>query len=431
MIERYSPPEIAEIWEDKNRFEYWKKVELAACRAYAELGVIPRKALKTIEEKADFSIERINEIEADVGHDVIAFLTSMAEFIGPDSRFVHIGMTSSDLLDTTLALQCRDAGNLILKRLDEVIEAVRVRAVEYKDQVMLGRTHGVASEPITFGLKLAVWFTELKRSHERITTAVKQLSFAKISGAVGTYAYIDPRVEELICKELSLTPAPVSSQIIQRDRHAEFMTSLAILGGSLEKFATEVRNLQRSELFEAEEPFGAKQKGSSAMPHKRNPILSERITGMARLLRGNALAALENICLWHERDISHSSVERIILPDSTALIYYMLTKFKDIVSGMRVYPENMEKNLARFGELVHAQGLMLSLADKGLTREDAYALVQKAAMDSREAGNSFIERVKTDPEILKTLSSGEIENCFTNERFTKNVDFIFKRAQLL
>lgn len=431
MIERYSPPEIAEIWEDKNRFEYWKKVELAACRAYAELGVIPRKALKTIEEKADFSIERINEIEADVGHDVIAFLTSMAEFIGPESRFVHIGMTSSDLLDTTLALQCRDAGNLILKRLDEVIEAVRVRAVEYKDQVMLGRTHGVASEPITFGLKLAVWFTELKRSHERITTAVKQLSFAKISGAVGTYAYIDPRVEELICKELSLTPAPVSSQIIQRDRHAEFMTSLAILGGSLEKFATEVRNLQRSELFEAEEPFGAKQKGSSAMPHKRNPILSERITGMARLLRGNALAALENICLWHERDISHSSVERIILPDSTALIYYMLTKFKDIVSGMRVYPENMEKNLARFGELVHAQGLMLSLADKGLTREDAYALVQKAAMDSREAGNSFIERVKTDPEILKTLSSGEIENCFTNERFTKNVDFIFKRAQLL
>lgn len=431
MIERYSPPEIAEIWEDKNRFEYWKKVELAACRAYAELGVIPRKALKTIEEKADFSIERINEIEADVGHDVIAFLTSMAEFIGPDSRFVHIGMTSSDLLDTTLALQCRDAGNLILKRLDEVIEAVRVRAVEYKDQVMLGRTHGVASEPITFGLKLAVWFTELKRSHERITNAVKQLSFAKISGAVGTYAYIDPRVEELICKELSLTPAPVSSQIIQRDRHAEFMTSLAILGGSLEKFATEVRNLQRSELFEVEEPFGAKQKGSSAMPHKRNPILSERITGMARLLRGNALAALENICLWHERDISHSSVERIILPDSTALIYYMLTKFKDIVSGMRVYPENMEKNLARFGELVHAQGLMLSLADKGLTREDAYALVQKAAMDSREAGNSFIERVKTDPEILKTLSLGEIENCFTNERFTKNVDFIFKRAQLL
>lgn len=431
MIERYSPPEIAEIWEDKNRFEYWKKVELAACRAYAELGVIPRKALKTIEEKADFSIERINEIEADVGHDVIAFLTSMAEFIGPDSRFVHIGMTSSDLLDTTLALQCRDAGNLILKRLDEVIEAVRVRAVEYKDQVMLGRTHGVASEPITFGLKLAVWFTELKRSHERITNAVKQLSFAKISGAVGTYAYIDPRVEELICKELSLTPAPVSSQIIQRDRHAEFMTSLAILGGSLEKFATEVRNLQRSELFEAEEPFGAKQKGSSAMPHKRNPILSERIAGMARLLRGNALAALENICLWHERDISHSSVERIILPDSTALIYYMLTKFKDIVSGMRVYPENMEKNLARFGELVHAQGLMLSLADKGLTREDAYALVQKAAMDSREAGNSFKERVKTDPDILKTLSSGEIENCFTNERFTKNVDFIFKRAQLL
>ena len=410
---------------------YWKKIELAACRAQAELGNIPPDALKIIEEKADFSVERINEIEADVGHDVIAFLSSMAEHIGPESRHVHIGMTSSDLLDTTLALQCRDAGRLIIDAIGNAIDAVGERAREYKDTIMLGRTHGVASEPITFGLKLAVWYTELIRSRGRIERAVEQLSFAKISGAVGTFAYLDPKVEELVCKELSLQPAPVSNQIIQRDRHAELLTAIAILGGSLEKFATEIRILQHGEIFEVEEPFGKKQKGSSAMPHKRNPIVSERITGMARLLRGNALAGLENISLWHERDISHSSVERVILPDSTGLVYYMLKKFHIIVRDMRVYPENMAKNLNKYAELIHTQGLMLTLTDKGLSREDAYALTQKAAMDTRESGSSFKRMVQEDTEIQKFLSPEEIDACFTNERFTKNVDYIFKRAQLI
>jgi len=430
MIERYNLPEIGEIWKDENRFRYWKQVELAVCRAQAKLGNIPEDALKTIEEKAYFSIQRINEIEAEVDHDVIAFLTSMAEYIGPDSRYVHLGMTSSDLLDTTLALQCREAGQHILAKLDEVIEAVGKRAREFKNQVMLGRTHGVASEPITFGLKLALWYTELKRSRNRIERAVEQISYAKISGAVGTFAHIDPKVEELVCEELSLKPAPVSSQIIQRDRHAEFLTSLAILGGSLEKFATEIRNLQRGEIFEVEEPFGEKQKGSSAMPHKRNPITCERIAGMARLLRANALAALENICLWHERDITHSSVERVILPDSTALAYYMLTKFLHVVTKMRVYPENMERNLKQVEELVHTQGIMLTLTDKGLAREEAYAIVQKAAMESRPTGESFKEKIEADPEVKKVMSPEEINDCFTIERFTRHVDYIFKKADL-
>ena len=431
MIERYTLPQIGEIWKDENRFRYWKTVELAVCRAQAKLGNIPEDALKTIEAKADFSIERITEIEAEVNHDVVAFLTDMAEHIGPHSRYVHLGMTSSDLLDTTIALQCRDAGALILARLDEVITAVGSRAVEFKDQVMLGRTHGVASEPITFGLKLALWFTELRRSRERVQNAVKQVSYAKISGAVGTFAYIDPRIEELVCEELSLKPAPVSSQIVQRDRHGEFLTSLAILGGSLEKFATEIRNLQRSEILEVEEPFGKKQKGSSAMPHKRNPIECERIAGMARLLRGNALAALENISLWHERDISHSSVERVILPDSTTLAYYMLTKFLHIITNMRVYPENMERNLKQVEELIYTQGIMLTLTDKGLTREDAYEIVQKAAMDSRETGESFKEKIKADQDVQKVMTPEDIDTCFTIDRFTKNVDYIFKRAGLV
>ncbi|KPK90206.1 adenylosuccinate lyase [bacterium SM23_31] len=431
MIERYTLPEIGEIWKDENRFRYWKQVELAVCRAQAKLGNIPEEALKTIEEKADFSVQRINEIEAEVDHDVIAFLTNLSEYIGPGSRYVHLGMTSSDLLDTTLALQCRDAGRHILAKLDEVIEAAGERAREFKDLLMLGRTHGVASEPITFGLKLALWYTELKRSRHRIERAVEQLSYAKISGAVGTFAHIDPKVEELVCEELSLKPAPVSNQIIQRDRHAEFLTSLAILGGSLEKFTTEIRNLQRSEILEVEEPFGKKQKGSSAMPHKRNPITCERVAGMARLLRANALAALENICLWHERDITHSSVERVILPDSTALAYYMLAKFLHIVKNMEVHPENMERNLKKVEEIVHTQGIMLLLTNKGMTREEAYAIVQKAAMESRATGDSFKKKIETNAEVKKVLSAEEINACFTIKRFTRHIDYIFKKADLL
>ncbi|MFC1728709.1 adenylosuccinate lyase [candidate division KSB1 bacterium] len=430
MIDRYLLPEIREIWEDRNRFKYWKDIEIAVCRAQAELGRIPREALKNIEEKADFSPERIDEIEQETNHDVIAFLTNMAEYIGPDSRYVHLGMTSSDLLDTTIALQCRDAGNLILKKLDEVISAVGKRAVEFKNTPMLGRSHGVAAEPITFGLKLANWYTELKRSRVRIETAVDNISYAKISGAVGTFAHIDPRVEELVSSDLGLYPAPVSSQIIQRDRHAEFLSSLAILGASLEKFATEIRNLQRGEISEVEEPFGKKQKGSSAMPHKRNPIISERISGMARLLRTNALAGVENICLWHERDISHSSVERVVLPDSTALAYYMLTKFHTVVSGMRVYPENMMRNLKNVEDLMYSQGLLLSLSEKGMTREDAYKIVQSAAMDAREQSGGFKKRIESNPKVRELLSPDEIAACFTFERFTKHVDYIFKRAGL-
>ena len=431
MIERYTPPEIGEIWKDENRFHYWKIVELAVCRAQARLGYIPESALRTIEEKADFNAERINAIETEVNHDVVAFLTNMAEYIGPDSRYVHRGMTSSDLLDTTLALQIRDAGRLILKRLDESIDVTGNRAREFKDQIMLGRTHNVAAEPITFGLKLALWYTELQRSRVRIERALEQLAYIKISGAVGTYSYIDPRVEELVCKELDLKPAPVANQIIQRDRHAEFVTALAIAGGSLEKFTTEIRNLQHTEILEVEEPFGSKQKGSSAMPHKRNPVICERISGMARLLRGNALAALENICLWHERDITHSSVERVILPDSTALVYYMLTKFIGIVKGMRVHTENMERNLKNVEELIHTQGIMLLLADKGLTREEAYAIVQKAAMEIRDTDASFKDTIAVDPAVQKLFTPQEIAECFTLDRFTKHVDFIFKRAGLL
>ena len=430
MIERYTMPEMDDIWKDDNRFRYWKMVEIAACRAQAKLGNVPEEALRVIEKKADFSAKKINEIEAEIHHDVIAFLTNMAEYIGPESRYVHVGMTSSDLLDTTLALQCRDAGKLILSKLDELIEAVGKRACEHRYQLMLGRTHNVAAEPITFGLKLALWYTELKRSRERFQHAVKQISYAKISGAVGTFAYINPEIERLVCEELSLKPAPVSNQIIQRDRHAEYLSVLAILASSLDKFSAEIRNLQRTEIHEVEEPFSKKQKGSSAMPQKRNPIITERISGMARLLRANAIAAFENIALWHERDISHSSVERVILPDSTNLIYYMMTKFINIVKNMRLYPENMEKNLKSVAELIQAQGVLLTLTDKGITREEAYALVQRNAMKARETGSSFKENLKEDTDVLNLLSCEDIESCFSMDRFTKNIDYIFARAGL-
>ncbi len=430
MIERYNLPEIANIWKDESRFTYWKDIELAVCRAQAKLGNIPGEALKTIEEKADFNIDRINEIEEEVQHDVIAFLTSMAEFIGPDSRYVHLGMTSSDLLDTTLALQCREAGKLILKVLDELIDVTKKQALKYKDQVMLGRTHGVASEPITLGMKLALWYTELIRSRTRIERAVEGVSFGQISGAVGTFAYVDPRIEELVCEELGLKPAPVSTQVIQRDRHAEFLTSLALLAASLEKFSTEIRHLHRTEVAEVEEPFGKKQKGSSAMPHKKNPIVCERLTGMARLVRTNALAGIENICLWHERDISHSSVERIILPDSTSIVYYMIRKFIHTVEYMKVNPENMKKNLDRVEGLIFSQGLLLKLSKKGFTREKAYDVVQSAAMQAREHGG-FQDLIRSDSEIKELLSDEEIDDCFNLKNFTKNIDHIFRKAGLL
>ncbi|MCP4725936.1 MAG: adenylosuccinate lyase, partial [bacterium] len=343
---------------------------------------------------------------------------------------VHLGMTSSDLLDTTLALQCREAGNLILNVLDELIEATKKQAVNYKDQIMLGRTHGVASEPITLGMKLALWYTELSRSRTRIERAVEGVSYGQVSGAVGTFAYVDPKIEELVCAELGLKPAPVSTQIIQRDRHAEFLTSLALLAASLEKFSTEIRHLHRTEVAEVEEPFGKKQKGSSAMPHKKNPIVCERLTGMARLVRTNALAGIENICLWHERDISHSSVERIILPDSTSIVYYMIRKFIHVVENMKVNPENMLGNLNRVEGLLFSQGLLLKLSKKGLTREKAYEVVQSAAMDAREKGG-FKDLIKSKPEVKELLSDDEIEDCFDLKNFTKNIDHIFRKAGLM
>ncbi len=345
MIERYQTPQMNAIWSDQRRLEIWCEVEVAVCEAQAELGVIPREAAATIASKAAFELERVREIEDTVHHDVIAFLTNMAEHIGPDSRFVHLGMTSSDLLDTTLAVQCKEAGELLLSELDRLRQILITRAEEHRRTVMMGRSHGIHAEPTTFGLKLLVWVDELRRARHRLVAAIETVSVGQISGPVGTFAHIRPEVEEAVCARLALAVAPVSTQIVQRDRHGEFMAALALLAASLEKFALEIRHLQRTEVHEVEEPFGSGQKGSSAMPHKKNPILCERIVGMARLVRGNLVAALEDVALWHERDISHSSVERVILPDSTTLVHYMLLKMSHVVEGLRVFPERMRENL--------------------------------------------------------------------------------------
>ena len=420
MIERYTLPEMGHIWSLQNEWQTILNVELAACDAMAELGEIPIEAAKNIRAKAAFNIERIKEIEAVTHHDIIAFLTNVAENVGDDSKYVHKGLTSSDVKDTAICLMMKQSAEIILDDLRKFLEVLRRRAVEFKHTPCIGRTHGIHAEPMTFGLKLLLWSDEVERDIERVEQAKKVVSVGKLSGAVGTYSNIDPKIEELVCKKLGLTPARLATQVIQRDRHAEYMTTLAIVASTLEKIATEIRNLQRTDIREAEEYFSPGQKGSSAMPHKRNPINCERVAGMARLVRGNALAAMEDITLWHERDISHSSVERVILPDSIT----------NIVDKLLVYPEAMLHNMNRTGGLIYSQRLMLEVVSKGVLREDAYKWVQRNAMKRWMEGQDFKTNVENDPDITKYLTKAEIDDCFDYKWFLRNVDMIFNRFGL-
>ena len=430
MIPRYTRPEIGAIWSQENRYQKWLDVELAVCETMSEQGLIPDSAWKTIKEKAKFDCRRIDEIEAVVHHDVIAFLTSVAEYVGPESRYIHLGLTSSDVLDTATSIQCVEAGNLILKGLKRLRDVQARRAVEFKDTVCIGRSHGIHAEPTTFGLKCALWFDETRRNIKRLEDAVAVIGVGKISGAVGTFAHLDPDVEEKVCEKLKLIPAPVSTQVIQRDRHAQYLSTLAVIGSSLEKIALEIRHLQRTEVLEAEEFFSKGQKGSSSMPHKRNPITCERICGLARLLRSNAVAGFENVALWHERDISHSSVERVILPDSTIIIDYILTKTTDLLDKLLVYPERMDQNLQISRGLIFSQAVLLALVKKGITREEAYALVQSPAMECWKTGTDFRDSIRKDKKILDHLAPEEIEQCFDMKFQLRNVDAIFRRIGL-
>ncbi len=430
MIERYTLPEMGAVWQEENKLATWLRVEILACEAQAELGNIPQEALRIIQEKAAFDPARVLEIENTVKHDVIAFLTNVAEYVGPESRFIHLGMTSSDLLDTALASQIRQAGLLLQKKLSRLRETIGRRAQEHKNTPCIGRSHGVHAEVTTFGLKLAMWYDEMRRAEERLQRAIETVSVGKISGAVGTFAHIDPYVEEYVCAKLDLQPAPVSTQIVQRDRHAEFLSTLAVIASSLDKFATEIRNLQRTEILEAEEYFSKGQKGSSAMPHKRNPITCERISGMARLLRANAISALENVALWHERDISHSSVERVIFPDSTITLDYMLEKMTQVVDKLLVYPDNMMRNIELTRGLVFSQRVLLALVESGITREQAYAMVQRNAMNVWKSDTTFRDEIMSDGEIIQAIGEDGVERCFNLEDNLQRVDFIFKRAGL-
>ncbi len=430
MIDRYTTPEMAQIWSEQNKFETWKKVEITVTEVLSDRGEVPKEAVKVINEKAAFTVERILEIEKVTRHDVIAFLTNMAENIGPESRFIHMGMTSSDLLDTSLALLCQEAGEIILGKLKTFKEVLRTQAVTHRESYQIGRSHGVHAEPITFGLKLALWSEEIGRHIVRWERAIKSIATGKISGAVGTYQHLDPEVEEEACKRLGLQAATVSSQVVQRDHHAEYLTSLANMAASLEKIAVEIRHLQRTEVLEAEEYFQKGQKGSSAMPHKRNPIVTERITGMARLLRGNAMVAMENVALWHERDISHSSVERVIIPDSTTLMDYMLNKMIYLLENLLIYPDNMLKNLHKTGGLIFSQEVLLALVKKGATREDAYAMVQRNAMQVWDEQKDFKKLLKDDQEIIALLNEDEIDNLFNLKKVMININKIYKRLEL-
>jgi len=421
---------MGRIWEDRNKFAIWLEIEILACEAQAELGVIPKEAVRVIRERARFDVARIDEIEHEVKHDVIAFLTNVGEYVGPESRFIHLGMTSSDVLDTSLALQMKQSAEILLADLQKLSEVLSRRAKEFKHTVMVGRTHGIHAEPTTFGLKLALWYDENRRNIDRLRAAIDRIAVGQISGAVGTFEHLSPQVEEYVCGKLGLKPAPVSTQILQRDRHAEFMSTLALVGSSLEKFATEVRHLQRTEVLEAEEYFSKGQKGSSAMPHKRNPITCERIAGLSRVLRGNASAAMENVALWHERDITHSSVERIVVPDSCILLDYMLSLTIDVIDRLIVYPENMLKNLDRTHGLIFSQSVLLALTKKGVKREDAYRIVQAAAMEVWQSGREFRQLLASDSEITKLLAAPELEDLFDLKKSIRNVDYIFERVGL-
>ncbi|MCC6548636.1 MAG: adenylosuccinate lyase [Ignavibacteriaceae bacterium] len=429
MIQRYSRPEISAIWSEDFKYNTWLQIEILACEKRAERGEVPLADLAEIKSKANFEINRILEIEETTNHDVIAFLTNVAEYVGPASRHIHYGMTSSDVLDTALSYQMKAAGEILLQDLYMLKESLWKRAAEHKNTLCIGRTHGIHAEPITMGLKFALWYEETRRNIYRLEQAVKNISFGKISGAVGTFDHLEPDVEDYVCRGLGLEPAPISTQVLQRDRHAEYISVLAIIGGTLEKIATEIRHLQKTEVLEAEEYFAKGQKGSSAMPHKRNPITCERIAGMARILRGNATAAFENIALWHERDITHSSVERVIIPDSTILLDYMLAKTISLIDNLLLYPENMMKNFNKTRGLVFSQRVLLRLVEKGLTREAAYKAVQTAAMTVwKDESKNMKDELLADDSVTKFVSKEEIDDIFNPANLLKNLDKIFERT---
>jgi adenylosuccinate lyase len=428
LIERYTLPEMGNLWTEDYKLQTWLRVEIAVCEAQAELGYVPKAAVEEIKTKANFDPQRVLEIEAEVRHDVIAFLTNLNEYVGEAGRYIHLGMTSSDMLDTALSLQLVDSLQVLLVQVENLIQALRYRAQEHRGTVMMGRSHGVHAEPITLGFKLAGWLAEMLRHRERLTRLQDTVAVGKISGAVGTYANIDPQVEALACQYLGLRPDTVSTQVIARDIHAEFMNGLALLGASIERFAVEIRNLQRSDVLEVEEFFAKKQKGSSAMPHKRNPIRSERLTGLARILRGNAMAALENVALWHERDISHSSVERVILPDSCILAHFMLVEITDLVKHLLVYPENMARNMNIYGGVVFSQGVLLALVEKGLSREEAYGIVQACAHRAwNQEGGDFRQLISDDDRVTAHLSAAEVAACFDPDRHLRHLDQVYQR----
>ena len=429
MIERYSRPQMKKIWSDKSKFDKWLEVEIAVCEAWTEKGEIPKEAIPKI-RKATYNLDRIAEFLRVTHHDVTAFLKSVAESLGEESRFIHLGLTSSDVMDTALSLQLKDAANILSQDIGKLIVVLQNKALEHKYTMLMGRTHGVHAEPTTFGLKLALWVEEMRRNAQRLEDAKRIISVGKISGAVGTYATVSPEVEKIACQKLGLTPAPISSQIIQRDRHAQFVATLAITASSLEKFATEIRSLQRTEILEVEEPFEVGQTGSSAMPHKRNPELCERICGLARLMRGYVTTSLENIALWHERDISHSSTERIILPDSCLALDYMLSLLTPVIKELKVYPENMRRNLELTQGLIFSQRVLLALIGKGLNREEAYEMVQRNAMEAWQQKKSFLSLLEADNRVTAHLTRSELESLFDYNYYLKHVDSIFERLGL-
>ncbi|HPF05408.1 MAG TPA: adenylosuccinate lyase [Spirochaetota bacterium] len=431
MIPRYSRKEMSDIWELESKFRIWLDIEIAVCEVYAEQGIIPAGDLAIIKEKADFSVDRILEIENEVHHDVIAFTTAVAEKVGPSSRFIHYGLTSSDVVDTALSIQMKKAGEIIVRDLDQVIDVLHENALKFKDTRCMGRSHGVHAEPTTFGVKMALYYEAFKRSRERMLRAIDNISYGKLSGAVGTFSNIAPEIEEEVCRRLGLKPDPVSTQVIQRDRHAEYMSAIAITAGTLDQLATEIRHLQRTEVREIEEPFQKGQKGSSAMPHKRNPILSERVTGLSRVIKSNMNVALDNITLWHERDISHSSAERVILPDSTIALDYLLSRIVFILKNLHLYPENMQANIERTGGLFYSQSLLLLLVEKGFSREDAYRMVQDMAMRVWAREGSLKELTLKSSQIMDKVTEADIDSLFDINRYYKNIDAIYRKAGLI
>jgi adenylosuccinate lyase len=428
MIPRYSRPQMTAIWEPESKFRIWFEIEAHACDAQAELGVIPKEAAKAVWERGAFEVDRIDAIEREVKHDVIAFLTNLAEHVGPEARFVHQGMTSSDVLDTCFNVQLVRAADLLLSDIDELLVVLKRRAEEHKYTVCIGRSHGIHAEPITFGLKMAQAYAEFDRNRNRLKAARAEVATCAISGAVGTFAHIDPYVEEHVAKALGLEVEPVSTQVIPRDRHAMFFVTLGVIASSIERLATEIRHLQRTEVLEAEEYFSEGQKGSSAMPHKRNPVLTENLTGLARMVRAYAIPAMENVALWHERDISHSSAERMIGPDATVTLDFALARLTNVMDKLVVYPENMQKNLDRLGGLVHSQRILLALTQAGVSREDSYRIVQRNAMVVWREGKDFLTLLKNDPDVTKSLSNKELEALFNLDYHTKHVDTIFRRV---